>query len=262
MRKSLLCLLLLTGSAFCAGAQILSISHSGEEISPVYNAQINRTLLKEVEFYGPVGLPDTVRLNLMVFKNTDSANAFIRQYDPLAYGKYVSGMFIPVIGTAVLATTENMDDAVRTLFHEISHFLYHKVLDVSFVSETESAYSLNEGLAGYFEFMKVRKDGTVYQKPDKIYLASVKSLIEIDEFDLDEYLRMNQTQFKDKYRHDGVISYYVSYVITATLFDRLGTEKMRELLIMIRDGITYEDAVTKLYPGGKASLDEDIRKSF
>jgi len=31
---------------------------------------------------------------------------------------------------------------------------------------------------------------------------------------------------------------------------------------MIRDGITYEDAVTKLYPGGKASLDEDIRKSF
>ncbi len=262
MRKSFLCLLLFMGPALCVGAQFLSIRHFGEKIPSAYNEQINRTLLKEVEFYGPVGLPDTVHLSLAVFRDTDSANVFIRRYDPLAYGNYVSGMFISSIETAVLATTEDMDDAVRTLFHEVSHSLYHKALYASYVSATESAYSLNEGLAGYFEFMKFRKDGTVYQKPDKIYLASVKSLIEIDEFDLDEYLRMNQEQFKDKHRHDGAVSYYVSYVITAALFDRLGTEKMRELLIMIRDGITYEDAVSKLYPGGKASLDEDIRNSF
>ena len=54
-------------------------------------------------------------------------------------------------------------------------------------------------------------------------------------------------------------SYFASYVIVATLFDRLGTDRMRNLLAMIRSGVSYEDAVETLYPGGCCALDEDVR---
>jgi len=124
-----------------------------------------------------------------------------------------------------------------------------------------TAYSLNEGLAEYFCFMNVKKDGTVFQRPEVSYVNDVKTLVGIDDFNLTEYLRMNHEQFEDKSRHDGNLSYHVSYVIVATLFGTLKTEGMRNLLAMVRDGTTYEEAVETLYPGGKAALEEDI-KSF
>lgn len=244
--------------ASLASAQSLQIKSSGETIPARFKSQIELTLLKEVEFYSPLGLPDTVTVNLKIFKDIESCNSFLRQYIPTAYGNYCGGMFLPEIETAVLASTEHIEATVRVLFHEISHSLYHKVLDASPEAATSNAYSLNEGLAGYFQFMALRKDGTAFQKPDILYVNSVKSLIEIEEFDLTDYLRMDSTNFKEKHRYEGSISYYASYVIVAVLFEKLGMEQMRNLLSMIRSGTTYEDAVESLYPNGKAGLYDDI----
>jgi len=260
MKKTAVILLLLMTFVFSASAQMLCIDSSGEAIPERYGSRIRNTLLKEVDFYGLLGLPDTVRVKLAVFRDTDSGNAFLRQYDPEAYGNYCGGMFIPQIETAVIATTEDMDRAVRTLFHEISHFLYHKAMDSAPNSATYTAHSLNEGLACYFGFMNIRKDGTVFQRPEMSYINDVKTLVEIDDFNLTEYLRMNHDRFTARSRHDGNISYHVSYVIVATLFGTLETEGMRNLLAMVRDGITYEEAVETLYPGGKAALEDDVRR--
>lgn len=259
MKRAIFSLLLMVILPFSGNAQFLRVEHDGQDFPDSYMSRITRTLTKEVEFYGPLGLQDTVTVKLKVFKNTDSANMFLRQYEPEAYGHFCSGMYIPEIKTAVVATTEDMDEAVKTLYHEISHFLYDKVMDSAPSSVMFTAYGLNEGLASYFQFMKLRKDGSDYQQDNKHYINSVKTLIEIDEFDLDEYLGMNHSRFKDKYRHDGSESYYASYVIVAVLFDRMGTERMRELLSMIINGTTYGNAVESLYPGGKNGLEDDIK---
>lgn len=254
MKRSLAILALMIAASLTAGAQSLCIKHSGEAIPARFGIQIDRTLLKEVEFYGPLGLQDTLNVNLQVFADNESANAFIRQYEPTAYGNYCSGMYIPLIETAVLVASDDMEKAVKTLYHEMSHFLYQ-----SAIASTYNSVSLNEGLACYFEFLKIKNDGSVCQRPDAIYVNAMKTLIEIDEFDLSEYLRMTPRQFTYKSRHEGHASYYASYVIVATLFDRLGTDQMRNLLTMIRSGVSYEEAVEALYPGGCSALDEDIR---
>lgn len=258
MRRIVYALLILVAMALPAEAQELCIRTSGEEIPARHGAQIVRTLLREVEFYGPLGLQDTVSVNLKIFKDSKEANVFIRQYVPEAYGDYCSGMFIPEAGTAVLCTTEDMGRALQTIFHEISHALYDQIMGSAPLASRLTAYSLNEGLACYFEFMNVRKDGTVSQKPDPMYVNTVKTLIEIDEFHLSDYLRMNDSQFKYRTRSNGHESYYVSYVIVATLFKKLGIDGMRNLLEAIISGSTYEESVETLYPGGTAALGRDI----
>ena len=259
MKKIVLAVLAILSAALPSNAQKLLIDNSGESLPAIYGARIERTLAKEAEFYKPLGLPDTLTIHLKVFRDHDSANAFLRRYAPAAYGKYCSGMFIPKIETAVLSTNGNMDSAVKTLFHETSHFFYSKAMRSSPLSATNTANSLNEGLAAYFEYMIVRKDGTTVQRPDILYIRSVKTLIELDELDLTEYLRMTHAQFIDKSRHDGNISYFVSYVIVNRLFDKLGMDGMRNLLSSIRSGTSYEKAVEDLYPGGTQALEEDIR---
>lgn len=254
MKRSLAILSLVIATSLTAGAQSLRIRHSGGAIPARFGDQIDRTLLKEVEFYGPLLRQDTLNVNLQVFADNETANAFIRQFEPTAYGNFCSGMYIPKIETAVLVASGDMEKAVKTLFHEMSHALYR-----SAIASTYNAASLNEGLASYFEFMKVKKDGSISQKPDAIYINAMKTLVEIDEFNLSEYLKMNHRQFDDKSRHEGHASYYASYVIVATLFDKLGTERMRDLLEMICSGTSYEDAVEALYPGGCGALDKDIR---
>lgn len=259
MKRVVLNLLLMAILPFSGNAQFLKIEYDGHDFPDSYKSRIVRTLTKEAEFYGPLGLQDTVTVKLKVFKDTDSANAFIRQYGPAAYGHFCSGMYIPEIKTAVVILTEDMDEAVQTLYHEISHSLYHKIIDYAPSSTLITAYGLNEGLACYFQFMKFRKAGSDYQQGNEYYISSVKTLIEINEFNLDEYLCMNHSSFEDKSRHDGNVSYHASYVIVATLFDKLGMEGMRELISMIINGTTYDAAVDAIYPGGKNGLASDIK---
>lgn len=259
MKKFLSAFFLLLVLPSAVSAQILNLEYVGDGFPEVYARRINKTLTKEMEFYGPLILQDTISVKIRVFGDKDRANAFIRQFKPVAYGNYCSGMFIREIQTAVVITTEDTDRSLGTLFHETSHFLYHKAMDGFASGSLGTAYSLNEGLACYFSYLRVKKDGSVYLSGDKYYVSSVKTLIDIDEFNLDEYLSMNHSGFSDRHRHDGGSSYRVSYVIVATLFDKLGTEGMRRLLAMIRDGSKYSEAVESLYPGGRAVLETDIR---
>jgi len=254
-----LILALSASAAFSLNAQILNVNASGEKLPDIWSKRFNQTLIKEVEFYGPLGLADTVSVNLVVFKDRDKANAYLSQYDPMIYGRRYSGMFIHDTRTAVILVSNDLNKSLGTVFHEISHFLYHSVLSGSKYPSSYSSYCLNEGIAEYFSYMRVKNDGKTVQQDDSYALNSVKSLIEIDEFNLDEYLSMGQSRFNDKSSSDTNISYHVSYVIVLTLFNKLGDDGMRNLLSMIKNGYSFSSAVDTLYPGGKQSLDQDIR---
>lgn len=260
MKRCILTFYLLLNLIGTLEAQILNINYEGASIPSRYNNKIEKTLLNELGFFGPLGLPDTVRVKLLAFKDRVAGETFLSQYDPQAIGNRYSGMFLPKIQTAVLISTENMDSGSRTICHEICHFLYHKIMDSTPGRAYSSAYGLNEGLACFFETFEVKKNGSVHQVPNRTYINSVKTLIEIEEFNLDEYLNMNGRRFESLSLYNGSVAYHGSYVIVATLFEHLGIDRMRELLATIRSGLTYEQAVEQIYPGGKSALMEGIRE--
>ena len=199
--------------ALPAFSQILSLNYQGDRLPSRYMQRIIRTLQKEVEFYGPLGLADTIRLNLVVFNDREKGNAYVRQFDPTLYGNHYAGMFMTKNKTAVIMGTENLDYACTTVCHETSHFLLSSV-----IPHNRMPYPLNEGLASYFGFLTVRKDGTVRENIPEGRIGSVKTKIMLGEFDLDRYIDMNVKEFRDEEKHDSYQSYYVTNVIVAVMF--------------------------------------------
>ena len=244
--------LILTLPAF---PQMLSVKYSGDKIPARYMQRILRTLQKEVDFYGPLGLGDTVTINLLVYKDRDEGNAYVRQYDPTVYGDRYAGVFFQKTRTAVIMGTDNLDYACTTVCHEISHFLVSTVVPPRYLP-----YSLNEGLASYFGFLKVRKDGTAQEDIPEGRIGSVKTKMMLGEFDLDRYIDMSRAGFRDEERHDAGQSYYITNIMTAAMFERIGDEGMRAVLHDVKENKKLREAIETNYPGGCKGLYDDVVK--
>lgn len=238
--------------ALVSSASHLRVEYSGASIPQKYVRTIERSLLKELEFYGPLGLEDTVRIKVRVFRNQDDADAFLIKSHPTYIGGRVGGYFHPKTQTAYILSTENLDFSCQTVIHEISHFLLRKVLP------ERVPVSLNEGLAEYFSDLKVRKDGSCCPEIDPGAIGTLKTTIMLGELDLDRYLGLKNYEFKDISRHDASIPYAICQIIVSTMFGRIGDGGVREIVRCVRDGMTFAKAVEFRYPGGKEGLERDI----
>ena len=253
MKRLTLTIILALLAGLQAPAQVLSVDYRGDKLPARHMQNIMRTLQKEVEFYGPLGLGDTVSLKLLVFKDREEGNAYIRQYNPTVYGDHYAGVFLSKTKTAVIMGTENIEHACTTICHEISHFLLSQAVPRKYMP-----YSLNEGLASYFGYLKVRKDGTAVEDMPDSRIGSVKTKIMLGEFDLDSYIDMTYKGFHDEDRHDSHQSYLVTNVMTAVMFETLGDEGMRAVLRDIKEKKKLRQAIEDNYPGGCKGLHGDI----
>ncbi|MBR1869181.1 MAG: hypothetical protein IJ799_03855 [Bacteroidales bacterium] len=240
-------------AALSAYGQVLSVDYTGDMLPARYMQRIMRTLHKEVEFYGPLGLGDTVKLKLLVFKDREDGNAYVRQFNPTVYGDRYAGVFLTKTKTAVIMGTHNLEYSCTTICHEISHFLLDQTVPAKYMP-----YSLNEGLASYFGYLKVRKDGTAVEEIPEGRLGSVKTQIMLGEFDLDRYIDMNYKGFHDEDRHDSHQSYKATNVMTAVMFEKIGEEGMRAVLRDIKEKKKLREAIENNYPGGCKGLKDDI----
>jgi hypothetical protein len=236
-----------------ASAQVLSLDYSGDMLPSRYMKKIMRTLQREAEFYGPLGLGDTVRLKLLVFKDREDGNAYIRQYNPTVYGDRYAGVFITKNKTAVIMGTDNLEHACTTVCHEVSHFLLSQVVPPKY-----TPYGLNEGMASYFGYLTVRKDGSFREDIPEGRIGTVKTMIMLGEFDLDRYIDMNSRGFIDEDRHDSHQSYMVTNVMVAVMFEKIGDDGMRAILSDIKEKKKLHEAIENNYPGGRRGLHDDI----
>jgi len=232
----------------------LTVEYSGVSIPKKYIQRIERTLVKELDFYGPLGLGDSVKISVHVFRNNDDSREFLLKNAPTYVGGRASGMFFTQTQTAYIFNTENLDSACQTVVHEISHFFLHKTVSKGLPA------CMNEGLAEYFGCLNVKKDGSCVSQPDPGAIGALKTAMMLGEFDFQKYLFMKQSEFNDISRHDAGLPYSVCHIIMATMFDNIGSDGVREIVRIFRDERKFGKAIDDVYPGGRKKLENDVYK--
>lgn len=256
MKKLTFVIVLLALLAPFSRAQTLNIKVHGDKLPPAYLQRIQRNLEHQIGFFSRLGLPDTLTIHMYAFKDRDQGNKFLRQYMPTAYDKYIAGVFVPAKQIAIIPSMENMDRVNTTICHEICHFLLHK----SFGEKVRIPDCLNEGLASWYGFLNVKKNGEAQPIIDPQYLSDAKSRIQLGEVDPKSYCSLSHSKFQSDSRHDSGLTYHICCCIIGTIFDAIGEKGMHQIIDGVKKGIPFSEMVNVLYPGGLDALNDGMLK--
>ncbi|MDD4923340.1 MAG: peptidase MA family metallohydrolase [Dehalococcoidales bacterium] len=151
--------------------------------------------------------------------------------------QWTGGVAYPAYGViAIGISRSNLEWGKRALAHEIAHLVTHQM--------TSNPYNsipvwLNEGISMYAEG-ELEKAYENYLKEAVVRgsLISVQSLC---------------SPFS-AYSDISYLSYAQSYSIVAFLIERYGQQKMHRLLMVFKDGSTYDNALLEVYGFDLAGL--------
>lgn len=177
------------------------------------------------------------------------------------YGQYIryqhqsgvevrkSGGYFSTKNKEVVTYTQGNHQFPSVCYHELCHYLTHKYIE-------RPPVWLNEGLATYFEAVNVgSKKVTI--KENSQYKARVKTLLELRDINLKEFINWNYKKFYDISFSNEAYGYAVSYCIVKYLL----TEKENVAHNMIKEiakSTSSEEAFKLHYPGGIEQFEQDF----
>ncbi len=159
--------------------------------------------------------------------------------------EWTGGVAFPTFSAiAIGITTGELDWGKRALVHELTHLVVHQV---AFGPYGQLPLWLDEGLATYNEgeldpFLRSYLEEAI----SKGELISVRSLC---------------SPFS-AYAEKAYLSYAQSYSLVEYLLDNYGQESMLDLLAILKEGSTYDEALTEVYDFDIDGLDARWRTTL
>ena len=147
---------------------------------------------------------------------------------------------------------------METIFHELSHALLHLYSDTIFF---DIPSWLNEGLADYLEGMTYNSKKIVH-KENTHWIARVKTLIELRDFDFVEFVDWDYKKFsKESFSQEGY-GYAVAYCMVLFLIKKDENTAYSLFRSLIEEQKPTTEIFDKYYGGGFAQFEKDFIKKY
>lgn len=266
MKLRILAIFLLMAS-LPAGAQI-SIRYTGDPLPDRTKARIEVMMDYMGSFYRNFGGLGVNEIELMAFKEKKAGYRYMRGIYPddekyienpsdKAIGGGLGGVYIPKFSRAVILGMEKGPDAALSMiYHEISHHFTRLIFE-----KRIAPVWLNEGLAEYFEHLKVKGDKITGGAFPDFQKGKIRTLAMLGELELQKFLDLPQPEFYKINRQDGQYYYGLSYAVVTVMMEKLGMSEMAVLVTRIskrNKSDRISDIVGQCYPGGTDGLEKDL----
>ncbi|MDR0687929.1 MAG: DUF1570 domain-containing protein [Prevotellaceae bacterium] len=173
-----------------------------------------------------------------------------------AFHRNSLGVYFPATHELVVCS----DKKYKKIFIEVSsHELSHAFLHLHSSGKNIPAW-LNEGLAVYLQQMTFGKK-TVKQRINQHYLARVKTLIELKDLNLAEFVAWDYQKFSSESFSQEGYGYAVGYCLTLFLMQRDEDNAIAIFRNLVGEQTSME-VFDAHYPGGFAQLEKDFTERF
>jgi hypothetical protein len=144
--------------------------------------------------------------------------------------EWTGGVAFTAFSTIAIGITQSeLDWGKRALLHELTHLVVHQA---TFSPYGQLPLWLDEGLAMYNE-----------GEPDSVFSSRLQEAISKDELISVRSLCSPFSAYTEK----ALLSYAQSYSLVEYLLDNYGQDSMLELLTILKQGSTYDEALTEVY---------------
>lgn len=202
-------------------------------------------------------LHGTAEVNLYLFADQEGFAQWMEERGATGNPNY-AGVFLPATNEVAVWRWSKRDEQVaQTILHEASHVLL-------FQMSPASPVWLHEGLAQYFQTLKVQENGqsVVTALPDAE--KRIQTWIKDEQLiTMRQYLSLDDRSWRDMAHQLNAIPYTVAWGATAFLMSKpVGRSTLRQLLQDLEktDRRPTLQRITHLYPGGISRLEYDFFK--
>ncbi|MCG8393838.1 MAG: DUF4124 domain-containing protein [Pseudomonadales bacterium] len=199
-------------------------------------------------------LHGTAEVNLYLFERQADFLQWMAQRVGSGNPNY-GGVFIPASNEVAVWRWGEDQEVAQTILHEASHVLLYQM------SPASPAW-LHEGLAQYFQTLKVQPDGRMKVSTLPAAQARIQKWIEEERLiTLRQYLSLDDQQWRRLAHQLNAIPYTVAWGTTAFLMSKpVGRSTLRQLLQDLEktDSRPTLERIAHLYPGGISRLEYDF----
>ena len=200
-------------------------------------------------------LHGTAEVNLYLFTEQANFVRWMEERGAISNPNY-AGVFLPATNeVAVWRWSPNDDNVAQTILHESSHVLLHQLSPASPVW-------LHEGLAQYFQTLKVHSNGraVITALPDAE--KRIQTWVDNQQLiTLRQYLSLDDQAWRKMAHELNAIPYTVAWGTTAFLMSKpVGRSTLRQLLQDLEktDRRPTLQRIGHLYPGGLSRMEYDF----
>lgn len=199
-------------------------------------------------------LHGTAQVNLYLFEQQADFRQWMVERIGSSNANY-AGVFIPSSNEVAVWRWGDDQDVAQTVLHESSHVLLYQLSPASPVW-------LHEGLAQYFQTLKVQPDGRLKVSPLTDAQARIRQWMDEGRLiTLRQYLSLDDTQWRRMAHELDAIHYTVAWATTAFLMSKpVGRSTLRTLLQELEktDSRPTLRRIGEIYPGGLTRLEYDF----
>lgn len=243
---SILLSLFITTSIFAQN----NMNYHDDVLSKKEQWQLEQAINFQLSFYRKAFPNENLNLaSAKVSIHTDEPTFRAKQREAFGHVKKGSSGFYSTRDKEAIILKKKGTDYMRICYHEISHYF------INTYSQKIPIW-LNEGLATYFENIKISKKEVKPQR-DKWRIIRVKTMIDTRDLNISEFLTWSHEKFSNmSFSHQGY-GYALGHVLIWFMM-----EKDENLVInciqTIEKGKTSEEALNELYEGGLKKFEEDF----
>ncbi|MBD8387811.1 DUF1570 domain-containing protein [Dysgonomonas sp. BGC7] len=213
-------------------------------------ASLEQIIAYQLEFYNKV-LPESsikptdVRLN--IYSNYSAYLMYQKEQMKTTLHRSM-GFYSSKNKEAVVCKDKHEKEFLSTCYHELSHFFVNTYFG-------SVPIWLNEGIAVYFGNMKPGK--SVNHQVVKTYILRVKTMIDLRDIDLNDFLSWNRNKFYERSFSHESYGYALGYSIVQYLMQK-DEKSVVSLIREIKNGKDSKEAIDIVYEGGFSSFEKDF----
>ena len=214
--------------------------------------QLEQAINFQLSFYRKVFTSQDLNLSsAKVSIHTGEATFEAKQKELFGHVKKNSyGFYSSKEKEAVILKKKDID-YMRICYHEISHFF------INTYSRNIPIW-LNEGLATYFENIKISKK-EVKAVRNKWNMIRVRTMIDTRDLDIADFLTWNQEKFTNMSFSHQSYGYALGHVLVWFMMEKSPDFVIKSIQI-IEGGRTGKEVIEELYEGGFIKFEEDFIK--
>lgn len=153
----------------------------------------------------------------------------------------------------VFRKDKKSDRFLSVCYHELCHYFTHRYI------KSPPSW-LNEGLATYFEAVKVSSKKISHQENEN-FKARVKTLLELKNIDLNDFVEWKSQKFYDVSFSNESYGYAVSYCIMSYLLE-VHCDTAKQIIREIALKTSPQEAFDRYYAGGFRQFEQDFSAHY
>lgn len=231
-------------------SQSIILENVGRSIPERDSLKIIRMADYQKSFYSQIGIVDSARIKLRIFRNQEAYLSYMKLHSKDAVSQLSGGVFD---GKSKELCVPLSSSYLQVVYHELSHYFFNKHF-------SRSPGWLSEGLARYFEYTQIKKNEILHPLSE-LEVRYIKSMLEMKEIELKKLVAISGCEVARKsLTNDGYI-HKVGYGIVYMFIENHPSEFI-QLLTNIKRGAESYDAIQATYPGGFAQFESDFNALY